>query len=102
GFRTPNVQERGRAVGMSAYLQDLGLEESELYDAQGNPFDPPSGSHTLTRRFFALGWKEAPSIVISTLRCNMLLRPIASSSTIFMDEDWWEANIPSPMISAAS
>ncbi|MFM7978324.1 MAG: hypothetical protein ACKPKO_03330, partial [Candidatus Fonsibacter sp.] len=40
GFRTPNVRERGRAMGMAAYLHGLGLSESELYDAQGNSFDP--------------------------------------------------------------
>jgi len=40
GFRVPNVRERGRAMGMMAYLNELELGEQELYDAQGNSFDP--------------------------------------------------------------
>ena len=40
GFRVPNVRERGRAMGMAVYLDELGLCETELYDAQGNSFDP--------------------------------------------------------------
>ncbi|MFM7978772.1 MAG: hypothetical protein ACKPKO_05600, partial [Candidatus Fonsibacter sp.] len=38
GFRTPNVSERGRAMGMASYLNELGLSEQEPYDAQGNSF----------------------------------------------------------------
>ena len=40
GFRTPNVRERGRAMGMMGYLDELELGEQDLYDAQGNSFDP--------------------------------------------------------------
>ena len=40
GFRIPNTRERGRAMGMGAYLTAVGLSEQELYDAQGNSFDP--------------------------------------------------------------
>lgn len=40
GFRIPNVRERSRAMGMAAYLQELQLDERELYDGQGNSFDP--------------------------------------------------------------
>ena len=40
GFRTPNVRERGRAMGMMGYLEELELSEQDLYDAQGNSFDP--------------------------------------------------------------
>jgi len=40
GFRAPNTRERGRAMGMMAYLEELELEERVLYDAQGNSFDP--------------------------------------------------------------
>ena len=40
GFRTPNVAERRRAMGMLAYLQTLGLNDQDMYDAQGNSFDP--------------------------------------------------------------
>ena len=39
GFRAPNTRERGRAMGMMAYLGELELEERVLYDAQGNLFD---------------------------------------------------------------
>ena len=38
GFRVPNVRERARAMGMGSYLDELGLSEQELYDAQGNSF----------------------------------------------------------------
>ncbi len=40
GFRVPNTRERSRAMGMGAYLADLGLSENELYDGQGKSFDP--------------------------------------------------------------
>ncbi|MFM7987626.1 MAG: hypothetical protein ACKPKO_50755, partial [Candidatus Fonsibacter sp.] len=40
GFRAPNVGERARAMGMAAYLSQLGLGDNELYDGQGNSFDP--------------------------------------------------------------
>ena len=40
GFRIPNTRERARAIGMGAYLAALGLSEQEMYDAQGNSFDP--------------------------------------------------------------
>ena len=36
GYRTPTTKERSRAMGMEAYLAELGLTESVLYDAQGN------------------------------------------------------------------
>ena len=34
GFRTPNVRERARAMGMGSYLTELGLNEQEMYDAR--------------------------------------------------------------------
>ena len=40
GYRTPNTNERSRAMGMDGYLTDLGLTERVLYDAQGNSSDP--------------------------------------------------------------
>ena len=40
GFRAPHTRERGRAMGMGSYLAELGVNEQELYDAQGNSFDP--------------------------------------------------------------
>ena len=40
GYRTPSTRERSRAMGMDAYLADLGLTERVLYDAQGNSYDP--------------------------------------------------------------
>ena len=33
GRRTPNTKERIRAMGMEAYLTELGLAERVLYDA---------------------------------------------------------------------
>lgn len=39
GIRTPNVRERGRALGLGGYLDELGIPEQEAYDAQGNAFD---------------------------------------------------------------
>ncbi|MFM7984441.1 MAG: hypothetical protein ACKPKO_34460, partial [Candidatus Fonsibacter sp.] len=40
GFRVPNVRERSRAMGTAAYTDEPGLAEQELYDGQGNSFDP--------------------------------------------------------------
>ena len=40
GFRTPDVNERARVTGCAHYLMSLGLEEDQLFDAQGNHFDP--------------------------------------------------------------
>ena len=34
GYCTPNTNERSRAMGMEAYLTELGLTERVLYDAQ--------------------------------------------------------------------
>ena len=47
GARIPSVAERGRAFGMWQYLDSLGMEERQLFDAQGNMFD----KEALTRRF---------------------------------------------------
>ena len=40
GYRAPNTRESSRAMGMEAYLAELGLAERVLYDAQGNLYDP--------------------------------------------------------------
>ena len=42
GFRSPNVGERARAMGMAACLgnlQQLGMSDYQLFNAQGNSFD---------------------------------------------------------------
>ena len=39
GVRIPSVAERGRAMGMLPYLTQLGLDELQLFSAQGNSFD---------------------------------------------------------------
>eukprot|EP00974_Lingulodinium_polyedra_P006634 632474-Lingulodinium_polyedra.AAC.1 len=39
GFRPPNVRERARITGASAYWESLDLDLLELYNAQGNHFD---------------------------------------------------------------
>ena len=42
GFRTPNVDERSRAMGTAAYLDSfrgLGMDDLQLFIAQGNGFD---------------------------------------------------------------
>ena len=39
GVRTPNTRERSRAMGMSAYLDELELPERTLFDGQGNSLD---------------------------------------------------------------
>ena len=42
GFRTPNAQERARAMGMAEYLgslQQLGLDDHQVFFAQGGSFD---------------------------------------------------------------
>ena len=42
GFRTPNIAERARVMGMAPYLaslQQLGLDEYHIFNAQGNSFD---------------------------------------------------------------
>ena len=42
GFRTPNVAERSRAMGMAAYLDGfrrLGMDDFQMFNAQGNSFD---------------------------------------------------------------
>ena len=41
-FRTPNVAERARAMGMAAYLDSLrrlGMDDLQLFNAQGHSFD---------------------------------------------------------------
>ena len=53
--RTPNTRERSRAMGMDAYLADLGLNERVLYDAQGNSFRPASSGHQANGRGSAIG-----------------------------------------------
>ena len=40
GVRTPNVDERSRDIGRPEYLDSLQLGEKQLYDAQGNHFNP--------------------------------------------------------------
>ena len=40
GVRTPNVDERSRDIGRPEYLDSLQLGEQQLYDAQGNHFNP--------------------------------------------------------------
>ena len=42
GARIPSVAERGRALGVWQYLDSLGMEERQLFDAQGNMFDKDS------------------------------------------------------------
>ena len=42
GFRTPNVGERARAIGMAAYtgsLQQRGMSDYQMFKAQGTSFD---------------------------------------------------------------
>ena len=42
GFRTPNVAERSRAMGMADYLEgfrSLGMDDFQMFNAQGNSFD---------------------------------------------------------------
>ena len=42
GFRTPNVAERSRAMGMADYLEGfrgLGMDDYQMFNAQGNSFD---------------------------------------------------------------
>ena len=40
GFRTPTVQERARCIGHAGYQLELGLTPRQLFDGQGNHFDP--------------------------------------------------------------
>eukprot|EP00969_Alexandrium_andersonii_P202324 8939634-Alexandrium_andersonii.AAC.1 len=40
GFRAPTVAERGRSLGIWEYLHGIGLTERQIFDAQGNLFDP--------------------------------------------------------------
>ena len=39
GFRAPNVEERGRAMGLWAYLRQLNLDDQDLVDAEGDALD---------------------------------------------------------------
>ena len=39
GARAPNLRERGKAFGMWQYLKDLGLDDRQLFDAQGDMTD---------------------------------------------------------------
>ena len=39
GFRPPTIDERSRAMGATAYLNEMGLSERALFDGQGNAFD---------------------------------------------------------------
>ena len=40
GYRVPNPTERARATGRAQYLNELGLNDVQLYSAVGNHFDP--------------------------------------------------------------
>ena len=40
GVRPPNTEERSRLQGIEEYAQRLGLSNNDLYNAQGNMFDP--------------------------------------------------------------
>ena len=40
GYRVPNPAERARATGRAQYLNELGLNDVQLYNAVGNHFDP--------------------------------------------------------------
>ena len=46
GVRTPNAQERARAMGIDDYMHSLGLSDIDSYNATGNAFD---GSALLSR-----------------------------------------------------
>lgn len=39
GSSPPTVAERSRALGVGAYMRELGLAEAAAYDAQANAFD---------------------------------------------------------------
>ena len=40
GFRTPRIGERARTIGSTHYQRQLNLTPRQLFDAQGNHFDP--------------------------------------------------------------
>ena len=78
GFRTPNTRERGRAIGMLAYLGELELGEQALYDAQGNSFDP-----------------QAVMLRLPTGRAHSSLALVAASGAGRLAIDW-PARVTSP------